>query len=200
MTDLVIPWVAGMLHDRTVYAVAGVAHRKVQLDPDDVGGYARLLCDLWEAGEDWAVLEQDVEPPPLFLAGFDSCPQPWCIHSPERLAGSAWLGCVRFRGELCRSVPGLMRAALGDNIADGDVPFTWQKCDIRLERHLRGLGLAPHFHEPPAVHLHVYDRPRCQFVTSVTVDSPYGPREVELRCTSYVHDGAHTDERGQPFG
>jgi hypothetical protein len=32
----------------------------------------------------------------------------------------------------------------------------WRTCDSRLARVLRGLGVEPHVHEPPTVHLHPY--------------------------------------------
>jgi hypothetical protein len=153
VTKVVVPYVHGMLRWETVDALeewAGVLFHEV----DEYDGYARLLIDLWEAGEAFAIVEQDVAVPPGWLVEFDACPHPWCTRAPEARPGLDWLGCARFAAPLLADHPTLMAAALADTSADGDEPYTWRKCDVRLARHLRLAHVAPHQHVPCVTHHH----------------------------------------------
>ena len=155
---VVVPYVPGMIHDATIDA-AGDEALLLAIDPGNDRTYAWVLIALWEAGRTFAIVEQDVVPPPGWADRFERCPNRWCIVPPDGLMGSDWLGCARFRAELLIAHPTLMRQAQADPSADGDAPYTWRKVDIRLARYLRQAGIGPCFHSPPAGHLHDYSRP-----------------------------------------
>ena len=152
---VVVPYVDGMLHLQTCEAVRAGAPRSefVRLDPADDAAYARLLCGLWAAREDFAIVEHDVVPPDGWLAEIEACAGLWCLRGPLGRPGLDWLGCVRFRAEVMEAHPDLMAEALSIS-DDGDVAWTWRKGDVRLARVLRHARVVPCFHSPQCAHLH----------------------------------------------
>lgn len=83
----------------------------VDVSADDEA-YWRTLCEWWERGEDFVVIEHDVVCRPDIIEGFDGCPSPWCAHKYDGMChescSEAWanhLGCTRFRKEIMAAVP-----------------------------------------------------------------------------------------------
>jgi hypothetical protein len=117
-------------------------------------GYWELVRGLWAAGEDFVVIEHDVEITADVLGSFESCAEPMCAsYCPDTActwtflpgALNALWGCVRFRGSLAVSVPYLF---------DGE-PIHWRRvaADIGIRLH-RDHGIAAHRHEPDLRHFH----------------------------------------------
>lgn len=136
----------------------------------DVGGdplaYSRLLAELWASGDDFLVVEHDIQLTAEALRQAGECDCVWST-SPYRGAGTSWaaatlltrsLGCTRFRGELTRRLPTVVAEANARNDM-GSVcpPGHWKGLDARLYSVLRGEGLEPHLHaEVPHHHLYSY--------------------------------------------
>lgn len=157
MTTLVtVPYVEGMLNVLTHIAVSAEAPKAsfVLLDHQDDTAYPRLLADLWAEEEDFALVEQDVEPPEGWLQEFDECDQPWCIRGPKGRPGLDWMGCVRYRRKLMKKHPDLAWRAMSIS-DDGDTAWTWRKIDVRMARVLRSEHVAPCFHTPLCRHHNV---------------------------------------------
>lgn len=156
---VVVPFVAGMLRVATVDAVLdyGGPARFERLDPRDPYGYARLFARLWDAGEGFTIVEQDVVPPPGALAALACCSGLWCGHrlpcGADPLAYT--FGLVRFAGGLLRAFPDLGRRIAGRG-RPRRVSVPWNALDIATYRQLVGRGLTWHEHTPPATHLHAY--------------------------------------------
>lgn len=196
---LVVPHVAGILRDECRDSVlAGTPHAElIELDPEDDSAYPTLLVNLWAAGDDVTICEQDVVPPVGWLTEFDACPWTWCIYEPLLRPGVSWLGAVRFRAELMAVHPTAMveAQAISD---DGERPMVWRKADVRFERWMTERHITAHFHGPRAVHLHDHQAPPCLQARQDTLESPYGPRTITRVCRERTgHSGPHRDERGQ---
>jgi hypothetical protein len=104
---ILVPYTAR--HLSTITGVPDDAEwRYVGDSPTD---YWRLLCEVWERGEDVIIIEHDIQARPDVFAGFTACPNPWCLHpysNHDRSDSEAWknaLGCTRFRRELISAVP-----------------------------------------------------------------------------------------------
>ena len=70
------------------------------------------MCEWWERGESFAVVEHDVVCRPDVIEGFETCPEPWCVHPYTPICHEAcmeaWanmLGCTRFSTELIQACP-----------------------------------------------------------------------------------------------
>lgn len=154
-----LPYVDGMLWRAVQGACEAQAQRVLafRIDPDDVGGYARLFCDWWSAPVDLLVVEQDVIPPPHSLWAMHRCRYWWCTV-PYRVGAdpaAGLLGCARFALSMRRRWPTLARRALYSGYwGDGWAP--WSLVDTELAGRLRRAGVSPHVHLPTAVHLHPY--------------------------------------------
>lgn len=126
--------------------------------------YYRLVAELWHAGDDFLLIEHDIELTEAALAQALDCPCIWST-SPYRGPGTSYegatvltgsLGCTRFRAELIAAVPGAL-AEVG-NVDDGGpaVPLRdWRRLDARLLGVLMAHGYAPHVHAE-VIHHHPY--------------------------------------------
>lgn len=131
------------------------------IEYEDVSGhneaYATLLENLWATGEDFAIVEHDIEVHEYALQDFMDCREPWC--SNEYKVGEALiaygLGCVRFRKELMEAEPDAIVAhtALGPGLTPAR---DWRRLDVRTVSTLRTRGYEPCVHEPPVNHHHSY--------------------------------------------
>ena len=136
-----------------------------ELDPADDNAYWRLLDGLWNAGEDFAIVEHDIEIHADVLPTFESCPEPWCTfpylgrsfkNYPVPVLRCA-LGCVRFRADLLRANPGLLEAMLPGPSGSLRNPKHWRRCDSLLATVLQRRGYSVHEHEPHVIHHHDYE-------------------------------------------
>jgi len=159
---VVVPFVAGMLQPRTLAAVwrNGARAELAYLDRSDPTAYARLVCDLWETGQGFTIVEQDIVAPDGSLAALHDCEHPWCVHpySVGRAPTSPMLGLVRFSTALVAAMPALARKSLARRPKRGG----WTKyrgVDLALARPLQRAGIVHHDHWPVAEHLHDYADP-----------------------------------------
>lgn len=113
-------------------------------EPRDVSGsdtaYWDVLARLWDAGEDFAVVEHDVIPAAGALASFEACGHDWCGAPYPYLAGTyAGLGCTRFRAAVMARHPDLMDvvAAMSN---DSHQPRHWCTLDAWIQAVLRQRG------------------------------------------------------------
>lgn len=119
---------------------------------EDNEAYWRLLCEVWNCGEDLLVIEHDVVCRPDVVESMESCPEPWCAFGyhdmchPECM--EAWantLGCTRFRKEMMATVP-----AAVTGIPEGYGRDWHNLCDyIAASTRPR---FTHHWHHPPVVH------------------------------------------------
>jgi hypothetical protein len=126
-------------------ALAGWPVEMADTSADDEA-YWRLLKDLWTAGRDFVLVEQDMVVPEDALDRLLGCTEEWC-GVPYRLYGNygVWHGVTRYRGSLTRRLPGLP-----DAIRDR----RWESLDSAWINHLRAAGYPEaHWHWPAAKHL-----------------------------------------------
>jgi hypothetical protein len=66
--------------------------------------YSRLFNDLWDAHEDFIIVEHDIVPWPGAIESFFGCNQHWCgFQYPQGGAWGGGLGCVRFTGAFTKA-------------------------------------------------------------------------------------------------
>jgi hypothetical protein len=121
----------------------------------DDEAYFRLLERLWTAGEDFAIVEQDIVVEPDTLESFRACPHSWCCAPYPYLKGVySGLGCVRFRSELMRRLPDLMeRVAIRAN--ELHPPKHWCTLDAWVQRTMAAAySQRPCQRHKPVGHLH----------------------------------------------
>jgi hypothetical protein len=164
-----VPYVLGWLQAETRKSVPATA-RFVDVSSDDQA-YWRLLRDLWHAGDDFIVVEQDIVVWPGLLNEMSECTQDWC-SSPYRMSDieTTALGCVKFGSPLLTRTAGLLDGILEQH-------RSWQGLDGMLTGELHRRGYQEHVHLPAVRHLH---KPTTQ-----------PPRRRILTKLRYVGDGAH---------
>jgi hypothetical protein len=135
-----------MLHPRVLPAI-GLGAELVEMYRDT--DYARLVINLLSAGEDFVLVEQDVEVRPGFVAGLAECERPWCFHAYafslpyDRVGLVVPLGCTKLRGSIIGR-PALLRR------------HHWLGFDSHLGEVLVGEGYEAHRHPGDAIHWHDY--------------------------------------------
>lgn len=146
---VVCPYVEPKLHPLTLAAL-----QKYAPDADlvDLGlawdAYYLFLAQLWDEGEGFLIVEEDIELHEDVLPQLEACSQPWCVF-PFPGAGGALLygslGCTRFSTELIAAVPDLM----------SKLPVRdWKRLDSEILPSLIRHGYEQHIHEPPVPHHH----------------------------------------------
>lgn len=112
-------------------------------------GYGHLLADLWEAGEDFCIVEQDIVLPNDLAEALAVCEKHYCAHPYNlrdgRGLGTA-LGCVRFTSTLISRYPlvGTPWRATHWSVLDGAVDHAMREV-IRVNLHV---------HPEPLIHRH----------------------------------------------
>lgn len=153
----VVPYVQGMLHDRTRHWM--VEHQAAPAEVSGDQGYWMLMATAWRDPGDLMVVEQDIVPAAGVVDRMLVCPRPWC-SSPYTIGGrqvlTEGLGCTKFAARLKTRHPDLLEQV--GRIEDDGVPARdWHRLDTRIAHALRGLGYAPHTHAQ-SEHLHDYRR------------------------------------------
>ena len=111
---VILPFVAGHLEDGVYEAISDTGYG---VELHDVAGsdtaYHRLLVELWNCGEDVAIIEQDIRIKSDTLEGFANCPNGWCAGQYAYLGSENYtgLGCTRFRVEFMAAHPDVIIAA-----------------------------------------------------------------------------------------
>lgn len=114
--------------------------------------YYAAVLDIWERGENFALLEHDVVCRPDVVEAFEACPEPWCLYGYDSICHpqcqEAWrnqLGCTRFRAELVQAVPDAISSIPREN-------WDWHEMCNGLGENLRVAGFTHHWHHPPVEH------------------------------------------------
>jgi hypothetical protein len=157
--QIVVPCVAGMLHQETITAVCdtGLSVTFQLIPADDPYAYGRVFASWWNRGQDLIWVEQDMVPDQLFVKRFTACDRPWCTHpyfcdSPVPAYG---LGVCRFTSKMQAAVPSLGEQAARDHTLR---PYTmhWKALNERVINLGLHFGYKPCLHTPAAGHLHDY--------------------------------------------
>jgi len=115
----------------------------VHLEGDD--GYRQLMKRLWNERKDVVIVEHDIVPWPGAIEELVACPCTWGTYSYELLGGigvTHGFGCAKLTRSLMDCVPDVW-----------DAPLKWDILDQKLFFTARTLGIEPHLHRPPVVHL-----------------------------------------------
>lgn len=171
---------------------------RVQIAADDPEGYWRLLRDLWQSGDDFLLIEQDMVLPSGAVEQFAACPREWCGLPYFMHEGwGCWHGVIRYRASLTQRFP---------DLPDAIQMRHWQSLDSAWLNHLRAGGLnEAHWHWPTARHLstrsperpsHMHC-PACQAdirpeigreLAALTDDGPFRVYRAGLRLTITAPD------------
>lgn len=129
----------------TAQALAGIGYH---VEFVDVSGsdtaYWELLAGLWEGGETFVLVEQDVKVAPGTLDGLEACPNAWCAATYPYLGSRdyAGLGCTKFAVEFCAQHPDLVEVA-GRYEDELHAPRHWCVQDAAIQMELRRRGVWP---------------------------------------------------------
>lgn len=179
-TRVIVPATPDGLHPSVLPAILRQGYRAEVVPMRHVEAYFDLVSEVWEDGETFAIVEQDVELVGGFvkssyndtdLAGgelrlFDACPQRWCAHSYEVFAGDVAtayggpfaLGCTRFRAELLAERPDVPGLAGELDLHPVHPPRSYAVMDSTLTQILRAFSIPACQHFPNVVHHHHYIR------------------------------------------
>lgn len=138
---------------------------------DDDHAYGRILLEAWECwGDDLAIVEPDIVIDRSVVAGFHSCPEPYCCY-PYAMTTNIMpaLGCTRFSLPFREQYPNAVREAL--ELPGGYGAGHFRSVDVCLQRYVlaREYGIQPHVHLPAVTHLNEKQALR-----------PDAPREVVM--------------------
>ena len=125
------------------------------------------LCGMANVG--LMVVEHDVVIRPTVFDIFQDCPHNYCVF-PYWIGASYGygLGCTRFRRQLIRAHPDLIRAAMRRTNDGLPEEGHWKRMDTRLRDEAVERGILtpnennvamPCLHEPPVRHMHKYAMP-----------------------------------------
>ena len=131
------------LHPVTKMVTEWYKPEYVHLEDDDA--YRRLLKQLWEERESVVIVEHDVVPWPYAIEELFRCSCWWGAYSYQLHGGVGihhGFGCTKFGLKLMEAVPFIW-----------DEPGHWNSLDQRLYFCARKLGIEPHPHRPPVIHL-----------------------------------------------
>ena len=195
MMQVVVPYRPGGLFARTYDAAKAWegGARFVQLRNHDEQAdtsrynptYSELLADLWEQGDGFIMLEQDVVPYEDSLADIAYCREPWCGFAFPNGGGftkaGSNLGCTKLSASLIDATAGFGAAERKQQ--------AWDRCDARLSTWAYGRAkLRPHRHYPDVEHRCTYRSSRPAMFGSKGRNHWLGNEYIDL------------DEHGEPVG
>lgn len=141
MCNVIVPFTS--LEDGVVAAIEASGRMPIL---HDVSGsdedYWELLAGLWELGESFVVVEQDIVVRADTLDSFDDCPNGWCAAGYPYLGSQnyAGLGCTRFRAEFIEKHRDLIE--LAGEFTNAEHPKRhWCTLDAAMQFALRDRGL-----------------------------------------------------------
>lgn len=148
---------------------------------EHANAYHKLLANVWADGEAFLIVEHDIEIRAGVVEELEACPEPYCLFPYVGPGGNDLLtrsmGCTRFSAELIAAHPTVF-SDLADR--DGETsPRFWKRIDAEVAYYFQLRNVAPHVHEPPVLHHHVY------------------AKTYPLCACGEVHHGI-TDPRGEP--
>lgn len=159
---VVVPFVPRFLRNETVQAVPKARFVDVSSDHH---AYWRLLCDLWDAGHAFVIVEHDIVPLPGMIQELWDCPSQWDAvpYRMDDIVTTAF-GLVAFGPSLLRGTGDLLERILDEH-------RVWSGLDSIVIAELHRRGYTEHVHEPEVVHLH----------------QPAPPRESRRRILTKLH-------------
>lgn len=132
----------------------------VETPKADNASYPRLFAELWRAGRDFLLIEQDIEVHESVQAQLEECPEPWCgfeylgMPEPEPRGYITYgLGCTRYRSELMSKMPALANIP-SDIVSNHQQAPHWARLDAFVKGTLLESGAEFHVHQPPVKHHH----------------------------------------------
>lgn len=123
---------------------AGLDVRFWDVSHDD-HAYGHLMRLLWLDRQPITIVEHDIVPWPGCIEELHACPAKWCANSYDWNGGigvAHMLGCAKLSARLMVELPNVW-----------DEPCHWSQCDQRLFFAAREVGIEPHLHRPPVIHL-----------------------------------------------
>lgn len=117
--------------------------------------YFELFQELWQSGDDFLIIEQDIVIRPDTIGSFKRCTAAWCA-APYPYLGSetyAGLGCVRFRAALTRELP-IIPNYVATHRYPKHTPRHWCVLDAAVQRELWKNGRHACTRHPAVGHLH----------------------------------------------
>lgn len=140
---IIVPYVSGMLQPKTARTPGA---EFVELPASDPYAYWRLIKRLYEHGDDWCIIEQDIVITQEQLDALDTCTEPWCVYGYHR-GGVVFaaLGTLRLRREVMVAYPNLLTFDTPEHVY-------FDQCDGTLYGKLRNVNLKEHRHEPNVGH------------------------------------------------
>jgi len=123
----------------------------LEVQMSDPQHYGRLVKQMWEIGNGFVLVEDDVVPWPGAIKAMLECDRDWCAYEFPRTfvqyePRAGWclgLGCVRFSHKLVRRY--------GMEALDGSQ--RWDEVDGAVLGTLSNGGEVCHCHTPPVAHL-----------------------------------------------
>lgn len=162
---VIVPYVRGMLSPATAALAVncGWPHVFCELDPDDEGGYGRLVRRLWLEQDDTIICEQDVEPTPQQINEICTCPHDWCgfNYDDGLYPDGPMFGLVKLSGRLKTRHPHAAEVALVIG-KRRDLEAEWWRVDALMARDLmiRGESWRPHASRVHHVHAGAVSGPK----------------------------------------
>jgi hypothetical protein len=138
---VVVPFTRPGLQRGVTRAIRDAGYKPTlrRLDSDDVEAYWRLLSDLWVAGDDFVLVEQDIVVREDTLQSFYKCPHSWCAAGYRYLGSPSYMGigCIRFRADLLRRCPDVMERVANYNYPNHG-PKHFCTLDAAMQSELHG--------------------------------------------------------------
>lgn len=153
------------LHPRVVPAIEAQGYHAETWRMVNEVHYPHLLRELFASGEDFCLIEHDVESRPGFLESLEECPAPWCFNAydftipydeavcndgPISVLADHFspLGHTRFRGGVGK--------VIAQTLDSPDFLSSWISRDTRVSAALVAAGYRAHRHKGKALHRHDY--------------------------------------------
>jgi hypothetical protein len=129
----------------------GYVPTPIMIPSGDDAGYWTAMHKWWEIGESFVVVEHDIVVRRDTIAELKDCDEPWCAWPVDYLGGPYHgLGCMKFRAELMREVPGAIDR-VGEFESTDHPRRHWCAIDARLQAVLRSFNFDMHKHVGPAL-------------------------------------------------
>lgn len=158
MTKIVVGYVPDKLHEATVLALLQDG-RQPELHDVSMSDHAYfdLLRSVWESGETFVVIEQDVVVYPGAIAAMLECPSPWCATDYFTCGHLQYgFGCTKFEGSFTSAHPEVFeRMATGVDFRSAHHSRHFLHLDAQTALVLSSVaGVAwPCRHRPAVTHL-----------------------------------------------
>jgi hypothetical protein len=142
---VVVPYAPGRLHSVTRRVIESYELSTEWVELRDYDDYRKLLRRIWDDGRTVVLIEQDVVPWPGAIEELYHCMGEWCSCAYRLFGGYGvyhHLGCTKLSSELMKKLPDVWNE-----------PRPWNVLDAHLRWEANRIGVHPHPHRPPVIHL-----------------------------------------------